>query len=714
MLIFLGFAGTMNLAALRDNTECYRRAHPQTSPKRTLMPPATGSTSNRSAINVPKSHIEGRTPCKPGTFDHGHPEGAFRFAYGPYHPDAERAFEIHRQRAQEMGQVWSKTHAEAFRELHQAYVLTAMGLSQGRTAWPFAVGTGKTQSLVTFALAQSEAARAGRETLSLLICIERVDQGRDLYNEMIHAGVPAHMVGVYHRKTPREVAQEKLIPSVSDADVDKVQFLIATHAMMLKGEDFIAKVNTYNAAERHLVVWDESLIKSQGRHFDLRAIDGAAGVLRAFVSDTTSDSFRDARDAVEYVSRCVDLLRMDFLHSAEGNEPRVSELPQLTPEDETRFHVGIVDALGGNDAMRRDSRLKLVEFIEHVQRPVRVVPYVESGQRVGVVHYLTRIPESLSRLIVLDASHTIRRLTSEHDSTLRETPVNCRVKSFDVVSVRHIIQGAGRDSLDKALPKKDSQTSTRLISLLGEYAPTEGIIIVTFKPDARDERLGKSHADHLKRHMKRAGIDPESKLADGRPRFVFLTWGQHIGVSKYAYCQHVLCIGVLRRDVLDIASNIVGQRTDLLAREAADPAEVRRVIRSEMFHNVIQAAGRGSCRTTKDGAAGAMTLTLLCVETFPPEWWQEAMPGVVVTEEKPNAQARALRQSDSERAIHAALEALPLNQERVSTRVLKSLAGLQSLRPNRYSELLKHLHIPNWRRDGQSLYRCLFVDESAT
>jgi hypothetical protein len=47
--------------------------------------------------------------------------------------------------------------------------------------------------------------------------------------------------------------------------------------MMLKGEDSITAVNTYKGQQRGLVVWDESLIKSQGRHFDLAHIEGALG-----------------------------------------------------------------------------------------------------------------------------------------------------------------------------------------------------------------------------------------------------------------------------------------------------------------------------------------------------------------------------------------------------------------------------------------------------
>jgi hypothetical protein len=195
---------------------------------------------------------------------------------------------------------------------------------------------------------------------------------------------------------------------------------------------------------------------------------------------------------------------------------------------------------------------------------------------------------------------------------------------------------------------------------------------------------------------------------------VFLTWGQHVGVSEYAYCKHVVCVGVLRRDTLDIASCIVGQRADLAASQASDPAEVNAVVLSEMFHNVIQAAGRGACRTTTNGAASPMTLTLFCVETFPAEWWQEAMPGVIVEEHYEGAKERAAKSRADEQAILSVLAGLPANVQRVSARTLKVLAGLQPMRADRFSRLLGTLELSDWQREGRGVVRRAFVFDPVT
>jgi hypothetical protein len=514
---------------------------------------------------------------------------------------------------------------------------------------------------------------------------------------------------MYHRKTAREVTEENLVASVALEDVATFPFLIATHALMLRGEDSIATINTYQGRERDLVVWDESLIKSQGRHFDLADIEGALGVLRPLVAYTTSDDEKDARDAAEFIGNCLGQLREEFQRTLAGEAARVIEVPKLTAEDDMRYRTGIVEALKQGNVLRAESRQRLAEFIEHVQRPVRVVPYLENNRRVGVIHYLTRIPESLTRLVILDASHNIRLLTGKLDSSVWTTMVDCRIKSFRNVRVNHIVQGAGRDKLDTDLPKFASTTVTKLLGTLQNYPKADSAIIVTFKPTASDAKLNKSHAKHLKRHMRKVGIDPDARHADGKPRFVFLTWGQHIGVSKFAYCRHVLCIGVLRRDTFDIASQIVGQRDDLLSPEASNAKEVKQVVVSEMFHNVIQAAGRGDCRTTRRGEAMPMTLTLLCSEVFEPEWWDLAMPDCVVTVQHPGQRARAEQHVQDSKVIADVLKALPVGNERIASKTLKVAAGLSSMRADVYSRLLSKLAVPGWTREGQSFVRCPFV-----
>lgn len=633
----------------------------------------------------------------------------FRFAFGP-HPDALRAFEVQRGRAERHGQVWSERHATALLELQQAYIATGLAMAPGRVAWPLAVGTGKTESIVAFVVAQYERSLRGQKSLSLLVCMERVAQLSDLYRDIVEAGVSPEFVAVHHRKSADEIEAGRLIESTPLDATPRYPVLLATHSLMLRGATAIDALNRYGEGQRSLVVWDESLLKSQGHFLDLTTVGAACNALGGFVQGFAEGPLNvDARDAFEFIAGRLEVMRDVFHRQLEGAPIEPLTPPELAPEDETRFLSGITSALArqrGRVDLGGPAHLVLSDFLDHAQRPLRVLPFIEMGRRIGIVHYSTLIPSSLKRLIVLDASHNIRLLTSEHDADLSVTSIDCAVKTFEEVTVKHLKIGAGRDALDRALPRKDSAVSREIVEEVKSWPADEAGVIFTFKQSDRDARRGKrSNADAIKLALQATGVDPEEKLADGRLRFVFLTWGQHTGVSEFAYCRHVLLVGVLRRHRLDLSAAIVGQREDLTSPIAADPEEVKRVELSEMFHGVIQALGRGACRTTRNGRAERMSAGIICSDEFPAEWWHLAMPGVTVkTWNAKHAQPSRVAEDRSE-VIRAALKRLPKEQAVVSARTLRSLAGLEGLSSDAYNWSLRSVRVDGWKRQGRSFVR---------
>ncbi|MCZ8131598.1 MAG: hypothetical protein O9284_09900 [Steroidobacteraceae bacterium] len=617
---------------------------------------------------------------------------AFRFTFG-HHPDALRAFDIQRERAVAHQQQWSDRHAHALRELQQAYVLTGLGLTEGRTAWPLAVGVGKSESVVAFVRAQYERSLKGLPPLTLLVCMERTEQLTSLYKDILSTGVPESFVGVFHRKSAAEVKAAGLVPSVEVTETDTFPVLLATHAKMLKGEASITEVNTYRGQPRSLVVWDESLIKSRGHHLDLAKVEGANAVLGVALSDTEGDQ-SEAREAHAFFASRLSVLRDHFNRELRGEVVEAVTFPALADGEELRYSTALAAALlrrGAGD-MERGAHDLLATFLDHVQRPVRVLPYREAGRKVGVIRFDTLIPPSLTRLIVLDASHNIRLLTGKHDADLRVTAVDCAVKTFSAVTVRHLKAGAGKAALESALSRRNSAVVREIVAEVKAWPVTEAGLIVTFKDQRRGRKVF-SYVDAIKDALTDAGVD----LA----RLSFITWGQHIGVNTFAHCTRVLLAGVLRRSALDLSSAIAGQRGDLTATEAADPEEVERVEKSEVFHNIVQAAGRGSCRNTVDGAAKPMHLALVCSDDFPAEWWQSAMPGVSVQPWKAKHAKPARLISEHERAILAALDKVSERDGYVSAKTLKALAGLTSLHRMTYSRALKGAasHAEGWGYD---------------
>lgn len=609
-------------------------------------------------------------------------------------PAAARAYEIQRQRAVEHGQRWSDAHASAMWQLHHAYILTGAGLTTARTAWPLAVGTGKSESIVALVKAQHEEHMAGRRSLTVLVCMERLEQLTDLYRSIIGAGVPEDFVGVHHTATAKEVAAEDYVEPVAVDAASTYRVLLATHGKILKGAHNIAKVNTFEDAERDLVIWDESLIKSRGVSADLKSMTAANALFGVMASGN-----RDAEDAHAFFTERLKAMREAFEAGSSG--PLVP--PALSPEDELRFTAGVRAALSANGSQGSQYyRELLTDFLSHLQRPVRVLQYTNEGQRLGLIYFDTLIPPSLKRLVVLDASHSIRLLTSKHDTELTETPVDCAVKRFDSVTVKHLKVAAGRDALDKALPRGNSKLLREIVDEVRSWPSEDKGIIVTFRARGSELRRGKgSHADHIRYALEQAGVDVDGRVS-------FITWGQHTGVNTYSSAAHVLLVGVLRRDELELASAIAGQRGALDTPHVADLDEVKRVVLSEMFHHVVQAAGRGRCRHTKDGRAEPMTLSVICSEEFPHDWWQLAMPGVKVTTWHGEHATPMAQECEKLEALRAALIGLPSSVERVTASSLRHLAGLDAVAPYTYSRLLTKLTVDGWRRTGRSFERSYF------
>jgi hypothetical protein len=102
------------------------------------------------------------------------------------------------------------------------------------------------------------------------------------------------------------------------------------------------------------------------------------------------------------------------------------------------------------------------------------------------------------------------------------------------------------------------------------------------------------------------------------------------------------------------------------------------------------------------------------VETFPAEWWQEAMPEAHVTEDLPGTKERAARQSQAEQSIRDALAAIPQVDDAVSARTLKVLAGLQKMPSKVFSRVLEKVTeggLDGWHRNGRGFSRWGFTSE---
>ena len=318
----------------------------------------------------------------------------------------------------------------------------------------------------------------------------------------------------------------------------------------------------------------------------------------------------------------------------------------------------------------------LRDFLSITQETLRVVKVA----RGAVIHYDLLIPTSLKRIVVLDASYNIRELVSTFDREIAVVDAYAGVKDFGDVQVNQLWHGGGRSSIDPALRATSSPLLKAIVERVKTYDPDRGVIIFTYKTKPGEERRGmRSHADLIKRALVRAGVDIDATLPCGRPRFVWLTWGQELGLSNFSHCEYVMHVGIYRPSRHSLALSIAGQLDDLTAPEAGDSQVVRLVELSEVFHALYQAAGRGNCRRTYMGRAGRMQLDWVGMETFPAHYWADTLPNVQLGRWESKHVVDTRQIADGAQAIVEHLMDLPDEVDYVSSRALKPAVGLKSM-----------------------------------
>lgn len=247
------------------------------------------------------------------------------------------------------------------------------------------------------------------------------------------------------------------------------------------------------------------------------------------------------------------------------------------------------------------------------------------------------------------------------------------------------------------LNQEDRAVSNEVIDVIKSISKNEGIILFTFK-----ERDGVDFKKTLEKDLRAAKVDVEASLPDGKPRFVFLTWGQETSISKFSYCRNVIFAGVLHRSYLDLAACMVGQEDNLL--HPISNADLKRVRMSEMAHCLYQAMCRGSARILKSGTASPMKVWLIHKDKKIRKLLNTVMPLLQWAKWNPRHLVGQGKIMDVAEQIEEYLEKTTL--DKISTSQLKKALGLKEIPRQTWNHALaaalEELH---WILEGRSLVR---------
>ena len=589
----------------------------------------------------------------------------------------------------------SEAHERALMCIVGRFTMLASGTSQGRYAYDLPCGGGKTQAVVAWCAELYHR----KQPWSVAVCASRVEPLCDLKRHLIKNGVAAEAIGLIHSyKHDLNALGEDGRPPPGYASLPKTtendtkQILLVTH-QKVRGKGGLEVFNTYKAKPRDLVIWDESLIVSDHRAIEKVAVEQGLGYLRPLVSNRRAPT--DLGHTMRYLEDAWRIIEAELKEQQDqGRKPKPLTLPEVTAEELDRMLRAIHD---------REATQAVRALLAVSQSPLRVVTSNQGGG--GVIQYDIVVPPELRNVAVLDASWAIRAL-ERLDKTIQDDPrFDGNVKTYNSVTLHQLRAASGREAMTKAFSRRreDRKVSQEIVETVKTIPGDQGILMFTFKQTSA--KLV-NMAETLKADLEAAGVDTEATLLNGKPRFVWLTWGLETAVSEYQYCSNVIFAGVLHRSDVDLAGAIVGQQDNLTVD--VPYAEILEVRRSEIAHSLYQAMSRGSCRRTVHGEAVAMKAWLIHYDTSFRKLINRVMPGVVWKEwEAKYLQAKTSKIEDAARKIRGYLEGLSEEVRKVSTMKLKKEVGAKDIPSQTWKYALRSCleETPYWTLEGRSVAR---------
>ncbi|MGH8651438.1 MAG: bifunctional DNA primase/polymerase [Gammaproteobacteria bacterium] len=438
----------------------------------------------------------------------------------------------------------STAHENAIRFIAKALARNGLTEEPSRLVLPLFTGGGKTSTVATYLCALQARSDRGAFVATGTIAQQR-ELAKTLQDEF---KVPADKIGVWNSQEEftRENAEDFPIMLVTQQRVRTSQ---------------VSYLLTYKGRPRQLI-WDESLIATTPKSVPVLDLTQKIGkwrtyykyVKRGYVKGPSLDQDHNAADAyLGDVEKIVD---------------------NATPGDTVEFPPWTGGDLDEALKLTKDN-LEIVSGL--ASRKALVKPI---GDNTTVLSFVVEVPDELDKIVVLDASGTIRKL-QQHDPSLRIVPLTVP-KDYSQVVIHWGKTNVGRNTVDNPDKNRD------LYREIAELVRRVGRTFVVFTMADRDGV--ESTGDRLK-----AFANDDMDLVE------CVSWGKVSGVNKYRALQHATHIGITYMRPEQLASNIAGQRRDFMFD--IDQAETANTRLSEHAHMVYQALSRLACRLTVDGKA---------------------------------------------------------------------------------------------------------------
>ena len=429
--------------------------------------------------------------------------------------------------------------------------------------------------------------------------------------------------------------------------------MLATHAR-LQLDGSLPECCRNALGEVHdLIIWDEALISTKAICLDLASTVTALGHFAARCA-TVAKAHQRLTAAVEQ-----EQARQEAVQDAQEIAPLISE------EEATAMEAELGGA-GYMDKTGQTLREQAIEGVRLLRFPISLVD-AQNGNSAGLMRYVVKVPDELSNVSILDASHPIDELR-QADLTIHSgtTEAMTKFKDFSTVEVKHYPIASGRNAM-----KTEGKAIIEAVRIAKELLPDEAVLFVTYKDEL---------ARKLSSELQAAGMPATTALRS------IITWGKHTSDNTYTHCKHVVLVGLLRMPLLATASQLAAQKRDLTHRR--DKTGLLGLQRSVIAGDVMQAINRGCMRLTNaEGKAHPMTAHIIAKDNLQ-SYLEQAMPGL---RWKTAALKAPTRTEEAAKQIVEDLLARPQSTFRVSTRRLYEDCGISLGKDFRAAVLAKAL-----------------------
>lgn len=516
-----------------------------------------------------------------------------------------------------------------FTHFASGYIHKAQGIPKGtsggvRLAHGLSCGGGKTLSVQAWLSAVSTLGKP----YSAAVAMSEIDALVE-FKRLLVEGLEVQLEGL-DRPAKLSVPEEDIALLHSDAsrrgfgafnsteEIQRRPFVLTTHAMIGTGDKNLDRFNVYKGKPRSLVLYDESLLVSEGYYLRYADTRDAEYLVSKYYDIEGHD---ELKPVFEYISSIRKMIEQGAKEADDKGEAVQIKLPSLR-----EFSEGLDEALAKSlfpaKALREQYFHTVRRMIEYQDRDVRVL-----GKQVhqGAVYFVKKVSDSLKSVFVLDASHHIRqlpRVQATEGVNIVEDPAQARLAdpiTYPKLTIEWFKSRSGRGYIEAECGSPiDKRPLALKIArwIKDETSPEEKVLIWTFKKgtDKKAVDIPEKLLEVLRKH----DIDLE--------RISIETHGRGKGSNKFKDHTAVAFYGVFEPNGGAVAGSMLGQQDDL----QGDLSQLDRVLQGEVLHEVYQETSRSAVRQIDKGISGQCKVLLpyYSPRVIRPLW--EKTPGIAL------------------------------------------------------------------------------------